>query len=313
MINISFVICTYNSPELIKRAVESILRQKFKGKIEILLIDGGSDRETISLIEEYVKKDRKFRYFHNKEQFPEGVGKGKWLAWKNVGGEYVAIVDQDNELQGENWINEMLKPFEDEEIFGASCKTLLKKEDSLTNQYITLQGTDPALAYQSLDGQDLEKIGKDKGEYIEIEISKEFPLLTGGNCFIYRKSYLDGVGGYTKDTENIRKLVNSGKNKIAIPKKARTHHFAIKNFLDFVKKKKKWAKTYKKETKDISYLPKNKKQRRELIINFFKIFTIIPNVYTAFRKTIKTRQKAWLLHPLLTLITTLIYLLYVKK
>lgn len=314
MIDLSFVICTYNSPHLIKRCVESILKQKYDGKIDILFIDGNSDKKTLDLLKQYTNNHKNIRLINNPAQLPEGEGKGKWLSWKNVKGKYIAMVDQDNELQGETWILEMLKPFENKDIFGVSCQTLVKKGDTLTNQYIALQGTDPALAYQSLDGQDLKKIAKDKGNYYVVELDKQFPLLTGGNCFIYRKDYLDAVGGYTKDTENIKKLIASGKDKIAIPKKTRTHHQAVEGFLSFIKKKKHWAKTYSQESKKkqnkeskFSYLPQNKEQRKKLIINLFFIATVFPNIFITFKQIIKTKQKAWILHPLLTLITTMIY------
>jgi glycosyltransferase involved in cell wall biosynthesis len=318
MIDISFVVCTYNGRELISRCLDSILKQKYPGKTEVLIIDGGSDKETLEIIKSYESKFKNMRLFNNKERLPEGVGRGKWLAWKNAKGKFVAIVDQDNQLQGENWISEMTKPFsEDKEgkIFGAACRTASIKGDSLTNQYVVLQGTDPAVAYKSLDGIiNLKKIGEDRGEYTIIEIKKENPIITGGNCFVYKKDYLDRLGGYTQDTENIVKLVNSGINKIAIPKNARTHHFATKGLFDFIKKKKKWAEAYKKpaESNKFSYMPDTKKQRREFLINLFFTLVILPNIFVAFKKLIESRgkEKAWILHPILPWITTFIYFFY---
>ena len=308
MIDISFIVCSYNYPE-ISKCLDSILRQKYKGKIEILIVDGGSNEETLRVIKNYAKRFKNVKILNNKEKLPEGYGKGKWFGWKKAKGNFVAIVDQDNELQGENWINEMLMPFK-EDIFGCACKLVVNKEDSLTNQYIALQGTDPFLAYKSLDGIiNLKKIGEDKGNYIIFEINKRNLIITGGNCFVYRKKDLDKVGGYIQDTDNIVRLVNSGKNKIAIPKNAGTHHLAVKSFIDFIRKKKKWAKTYR-PAGNFSYIPRTREERKDLIINLFLISTIIPNFFIAIKKIAETGEKAWILHPILTFITEFIYFFY---
>ena len=309
---ISFIICTYNSPELIKKCADSIISQKYKGNFEIIFADGGSDSKTIKLLNDYKKKLKCVRILINKEKLPEGLGKGKWLAWKNARGEFIAIVDQDNELIGENCIMEMLKPFYTEDIFGCACKVILRKKDSLTNRYIALMGTDPVLAYRSLDGIiNLKKNQIEKKDYFIFKINKESIILTGGNCFIYKKSCLDDVGGYVQDTENIMKLVKFGHNKMAVSKKAYTHHFATKGFFDFLAKKKKWAITYsKKRNSEFSYTPKTKNERKALILNLFFIFVIIPNIFIATKKYIETRELSWYLHPILAFLTSIIYILF---
>lgn len=309
MINLSFIICTYNYPH-VSRCLDSILKQRAKD-IEIIIVDGGSDKETLDILEEYKSKFKYIQILHNKEKLPEGEGNGKWLGWKEARGKFVAIVDQDNELQGENWISEMLKPFSEEKIFGCACRLDLKKEDSLTNQYISLQGTDPIFAYKSLDGIiNLKKIGEDKGDYLLLEIKKTNLIITGGNCFIYKKSDLDEVGGYIQDTENIAKLVNFGKNKIAIPKFARTHHLATTGFFDFIKRKKRWAKKYQMPQGEFSYSPRTRKERKALLINLFLILTIFPNFMLALKKIFESKRRAWILHPILPLITFIIYFIH---
>jgi len=309
---ISFLICTYNSPKLIKRCLNSIIAQNYEGTKEIIIVDGGSDRETLEVLESFRKKFRNIvKIFNNKKRLPEGYGKGKWLGWKKCTGEVVFIVDQDNEFQGEENIHEMLKPFEKEEVFGVACRLMLKHEDNLTNQYVALVGTDPFMAYKSLDGLiNLKKIGEDKGGYTLIEIKKENLMITGGNCFAYRKSYLDSVGGYVQDTENIAKLVEIGKNKVGVPKKAFTHHSAVAGFLDFIKKKKKWARAYSPAKGKFSYMPASKDEMRKLIISLFFTFAVFPNIYIAFKQTVKSGEKAWILHPVLSFITGFIYFFY---
>ncbi len=312
---ISFIICTYNSPYLITKCIDSILKQKYSGKKEILIVDGESNQETLDLIREYEKKNKNIKVINNKEKLPEGYGKGKWLGWKKCKGEYVFIIDQDNELIDEECVENMLIPFKKEKIFGCVCRLFLDKKDNLMNKYTALVGTDPFLAYRSLDFlinfKDLSK----EGDYSIFKIKKDNAIITGGNCFVYNRKILDSVGGYVQDTQNIVNLINRGYNLVAISNKSFTHHSAFNGFFDFIKKKKKWARVYaskniKKKNSDFSYIPRTKTERKKLILNIFLITTIFPNFLISLRQVIKTRLKIWAIHPILTFITGFIYFYY---
>lgn len=311
---VSFLLCTYNYPELIKKCLESIIMQKYSGKIEILIVDGGSNIKTRNLIEEYKNKFNFIKVLENKNKLPEGEGNGKWLGWKNATGEYVFIIDQDNELLQDNTLDLMIKAFTDNSVFGCAGKLRLDRKDSLTNQYIALMGTDPVFAYRSMDGlvNTKKSFFSDKSELSWIKINKDNLIITGGNCFIYKKSILDKLGGYTQDTENVARLINKGFNRVAVTNNGVTHHRAIEGFMAFIKKKKKWAKTYKpkKVEGNFSYFPKNIIQRKEFLINLFYIFTIFPNIFVSIKQFLKTRESAWFLHPILSFITGFIYFFY---
>jgi glycosyltransferase involved in cell wall biosynthesis len=311
---ISFIVCSYNAPELIAKCINSILRQKYSGKKQILIVDGGSDNDTLKVIEDMQKKHREIILIKNKNKLPEGYGMGKWLGWKKAKGEYIFIIDQDNELEGDNCVNEMLIPFEKKEVFGCLCRVKVDYKDSLTNQYVAIMGTDPFLAYRTVDIIiNLRKIEEDCGKYSIVKINPKNILITGGNCFVYRKKYLDSVGGYMQDTQNVMNLVNKRYDCVAITKNARTHHSATKGFFDFIRKKQKWARTYnfsKKKINGFSYMPSTKIQRKEFILNLFVIATIFPNLFIAMKKIIETREKAWILHPILSFITMFIYSYY---
>ena len=57
---ISVVICTYNSGEITRRAIESVLNCNYEN-IECLVIDGASKDGTVNIIKSYVDNP-KFRY-----------------------------------------------------------------------------------------------------------------------------------------------------------------------------------------------------------------------------------------------------------
>ena len=50
MQNISFIIPNYNAESIIGNAIESIQKQKYKGKIEIVVIDDKSTDNSLNII-----------------------------------------------------------------------------------------------------------------------------------------------------------------------------------------------------------------------------------------------------------------------
>jgi len=223
---------------------------------------------------------------------PEGTGGGKEAGCKIAKGKFIAIVDEDNIVQGREWLNDMLKPMlEDETIVGSACRLLVDHKDPLINQYISLNGTDPVFAYRSLDGN--------RFDSNVIEMNKMNMLITGGNCFIYRKVCLDKIGGYVQDTDNIAAFAESG-SRIAIPDTARTHHFAASSIREFLAKKIKWSNHI--VSKKWNYI------RPSLFLEVFLNLTVIANIFKACHHYFRDgREPAWFLHPLLAFLTTIIY------
>src|SRR3989344_2100262 len=85
MIKLSFVICTYNNKELVKRCLDSIFSQNYKN-FEVICVDGGSKDGTLNLLKKY-----KVKVIHNKKRFPEGPEMGKSQGVKKAKGERIAL------------------------------------------------------------------------------------------------------------------------------------------------------------------------------------------------------------------------------
>ena len=84
---ISIVIVVFNAEKYIREAIESIINQDFKN-MEILIIDGGSSDNTISIISEY--KEHLSYFISEKDEgqshaFEKAFSKckGEWLTWLN--------------------------------------------------------------------------------------------------------------------------------------------------------------------------------------------------------------------------------------
>lgn len=294
---ISVVICTYNSPNLIEKCVNSILSQKgLDEKVEILFLDGGSDRETLELLKNFSRiKDKIFsmRVIENKNKVAEGKYNGKWLRFNESEGDIVGFIDQDNELIREDVFKKIRYLMRKEkDCFGFAHRLCLDQNENWVNRAISLIGTDPILAYRSLDY--LSSIGKVKGlqkdGYRIVEIPSEETIITGGNCFFYNRSDLEKIGGYTQDVENIYLLNRIGRNKIILLDESTTNHRAISGLLSFFVKKKGYGKGYSSKKKEFSYFPKTALERRSFIINFCKILFVFPLIAEKFFLSIKHKK-----------------------
>src|SRR3989338_11447597 len=97
---VSFIFPCYNSEILLPRLLKSIVDQDYpREKMEIIAADGGSSDSTLEILKKY-----KVVIVHNKKQFPEGFCMGKAQGIEKAKGEFVVVVDSDNELQGKDWL-----------------------------------------------------------------------------------------------------------------------------------------------------------------------------------------------------------------
>lgn len=95
MKKISIVIPIYNDEKYISQCLNSIINQTYKN-IEIILIDDGSTDNSKNICDEYAKKDKRVKVFHQKNS---GVSKARNKGLDNITGDYVMFVDSDDWLE----------------------------------------------------------------------------------------------------------------------------------------------------------------------------------------------------------------------
>ena len=96
-IKVSIILPTYNGGKYVINAVESVLFQSFSDW-ELIIINDGSNDDTESLLEKYIKKEPRIIYLKNEKKI--GVQKTLNKGIKKSKGEYIARIDDDDE-----WIN----------------------------------------------------------------------------------------------------------------------------------------------------------------------------------------------------------------
>lgn len=96
---VSIVITSYNRTQLLKRAIDSACHQTYKN-IEIVIVDDGSNEETLNVLKNYENKDARINLVSLPKNsgtaaFPRAVGNSI------AKGKYIVILDSDDVLMPE--------------------------------------------------------------------------------------------------------------------------------------------------------------------------------------------------------------------
>ena len=95
MEKVSVLVPIYNAEKYIGRCIESILNQTYK-ELEIVLIEDGSKDNSLNIIKEYGKKDKRIKIIPIENN---GVADARNKAVENATGEYLTFVDSDDYIE----------------------------------------------------------------------------------------------------------------------------------------------------------------------------------------------------------------------
>ena len=92
MVKVSIIMPVYNSEKFLKKAVDSVLNQKFED-FELILVDDGSPDASGSICDEFAEKDSRVKVIHKKNG---GICSARNAGLKIAKGEYVGFCDNDD-------------------------------------------------------------------------------------------------------------------------------------------------------------------------------------------------------------------------
>ena len=92
MPKVSVIIPTYNRPELLEKAIFSVLSQTFQD-FELLIVDDASTENCRDIVNGF--KDDRIKYIRNEHN--KGIAAVRNIGVKNSSGEYIAFLDDDDE------------------------------------------------------------------------------------------------------------------------------------------------------------------------------------------------------------------------
>lgn len=104
-VEVSVVIPMYNSEKTIERSLDSVINQTYQGNIEIIVVNDGSKDNSLKMVEEYRKNLKKINIkIEIIDKKNGGVSSARNTGLKKANGEYIALLDSDDE-----WLEKKLK------------------------------------------------------------------------------------------------------------------------------------------------------------------------------------------------------------
>ncbi len=313
---VSFIIPTLNAQSVLKKCLHSITTQDYpKSKMEIIISDGGSTDKTLEIAKKYQAK-----IIANPLKTSES---GKAIGIQKATGNLIAFVDSDNILPNKSWLKQMIQPFQDPTIIASEPikYTYRKKDPYLTRYFASLGMNDPICLFlgnydrlSDLTGKwtDLKFKEVDKGDYLKITLDHRPIPTIGANGFIIRKNTLKQakIGDYLFDIDILIGLIQlKGSVNIAKVKTGIIHTFVEDSPRKFFVKQ-------LRRIRDMSF--HRAKQSRQtdwqgdylskILVFQISCLLVFPIIYQTIKGLIKTKDPAWLFHPVACYTTLFIYL-----
>jgi len=300
MLNISFIIPTYNAGLHIGASLKSIRSQKYpQDKIEILILDGGSVDETLNIVSSY-----NCRFLKNSKKLAEY---GVQLGMQNARGDLLAVFAADNELVNNNWVQKVVDVFNsDKDISAVWGRLAAGEKDSSLNKYFELIQSDPLNWFLNknlnLYKKNAECFNKD---FYKFKVDPRRPLVWGANGLVYRAERIKEIWaqeGYLGDNDAFQYMIEQGENKVGYFDLPFAYHHHVSRLRDWIKK---WKRNFihhladKQETRNMNWVfTGNCKMKLFFwgVYNIIPIFSISHSIYL----TLKDRNIHWLYHPLVS-------------
>ncbi|HIH09579.1 MAG TPA: glycosyltransferase family 2 protein [Candidatus Diapherotrites archaeon] len=122
LIRASVVIVSRGKPELLSRAIDSVINQDFPAKdFEIILVDDGSQKDDLAALVK--KKAKTFPAISCVRQGPLGLSAGRNTGAKNARGEIIVFTDNDC-IADPQWLKNMVSKFTDGNVAGVEGKII---------------------------------------------------------------------------------------------------------------------------------------------------------------------------------------------
>ena len=93
--SVSIIIPTYNRAHLIRETLDSVVAQTYENW-ECIVVDDGSRDNTDEVVGEYVRNDKRFKYFERTENYLSGGNGARNFGLDLAQGEYIVFFDSDD-------------------------------------------------------------------------------------------------------------------------------------------------------------------------------------------------------------------------
>lgn len=317
---VSFVIPTLNAARVLPACLQSINIQTIK-KIEIIIIDGGSNDNTLSIAKKY-----NAQILNNPLKTGES---GKAVGVKAAKGKYIALIDSDNILPSSHWLSLMLSPLaSNPSLIGSEPWEytyrpgggFIERYSALTgvnDPYCLTAGNFDRRSFLNSHWTNLPLKITDYPDYQLAQLPPHTLLPTiGANGTIFRTDFIKKYfkGDYFFDIDMIESALNQTKKPLLFAKVkiGIIHTFCESSVKKFYNKQLRRA----TDLYNYQILRNYSLTRNNLLptLKFiFYIITFIPILWDTIRGFVKKPDSAWLFHPPACIITLYTYTLATLK
>lgn len=191
---ISIVTITRNRAGFIASAIESVQKQSFIDW-ELLILDDDSNDQTLAIVEAYIAKDSRIKYYKNSPAL--GISKNRNHGLSKAQGTYIAVLDSDDKWIDENKLKkqfDFLESHPDYSLISSNIKIVDEKDTFIKNTKF------------KTDNDDIKE---------EILINNQIPH----SAVMYRKDLVLKIAGYdetlscVEDLDLFLRLGNLGRLK----------------------------------------------------------------------------------------------------
>lgn len=302
-LSVSFVIPTLNSAKTLEACLEAILAQRIsRAEYEIVIADAGSTDATVAI----ARRMGVDKVVENRLKTGEA---GKTAGIKAATGDLIALVDSDNILPDERWLEQMTAPFRDPDIVASEPLeyTSRKGDPALTRYFALLGMNDPLCLFTGNYDRVCAVTGKwtglkvpqqDMGDYLKLTLSEECLPTIGANGFVFRRSLLSHVSWdpYFFDIDVMHQAVRAGFRQVAKVKTGIVHLYCAR-LGDFARKQ-------RRRIRDFLFFAQEKqrtypwdRQRKAGIVRFaLATVLVLPVAVQAAVGFCRRPDWAWLYH-----------------
>lgn len=318
---VAIVTPTYNCMRTIDLYFEAVNKQTYPhDKLEFIFADGGSTDGTLEKFKEYQDKyDIKISVYENPLRTAEA---GKAVGVKQAKSDVVLLLDSDNIIPDKDWLNRMMKPFDDERIVASEpIEYTYRKEDGVINRYCALIGMNDPMCmftgnydrYCRITGKwtTVEREEIDCGDYLSIRFRADMIPTIGANGFLMRTEALkeNFEGDYLFDIDVLWELFQKEPQLRVAKVKTGIVHLFCPDVKTFCRKQNRRIKDFLffSDAKGRKY-PWNKVGKSKIVLFVLCCVTIVPLLIQAIIGFCRKPDiSAWLFHIVACWITVWIY------
>ncbi len=300
---VSFVIPTYNAARMLPRCLASIRKQRYPlQRYEILVADGFSEDRTSEVAKAFGAS------IVWNERRDAQIGKACGIA--AASGEFIALLDADNEIVQDDWLTRLLRPLRRHpEVMGVESDLLIPSGDYWVNRYCSLlRLEDPISRRLGLLRQHVRV--RWEGQYAILSIKPERTAVFGANGFLWRRSVLlsaPGVFESFDEADVAAWMVNNGRRTLAAVPGCGIYHHHIRSVGQFWRKRLRTDSEFLVRRRRKTSVWTDRIGRFRRLGAVLHVATLVPTLLESIDGFRRQRDTAWLAHAPLSFGSVAIY------